>query len=278
MSMPPLKFTNAGKALQLKALAGAELKFTRIGLGDGQLTGKAPATLKTLIHETVSVDITTKTRTADYLTLAGYFDKSKLVAPFWWRELGPYALDPDEGEILYAYANAFEEGEYLEPDGQLLERIISVGVVVGDAANVTAVLSESLLYATRDPETGKVYPEQLPDLNVTAAIQAHDEDPGAHAGMGWTTQFGPVTVMVPLSGWSAAKPWSQTVAVAGVTAADDGLGVYPVDVADDGARKLYEKAYGCLAPEAETGADSVTLTCRDGKPETNFQVIVKGVR
>ena len=89
--------------------------------------------------------------------------------------------------------------------------------------------------------------------------------------------FGPVTVAVPLS-WAGSGPWTQTVAVPGVTAADNGLGVYPVDVADDAARKLYVKAYGCLAAEAETVAGGIVLTCRDGKPETAFQVVVKGVR
>lgn len=98
------------------------------------------------------------------------------------------------------------------------------------------------------------------------------------AGVELLRQFEAVTVNVEASGWTGSGPWTQTLAVPGVVAWDTGLGVYPVDITDAAARKLYEKAYGCLAPEAETGADSVTLTCRDSKPETNFQVIIKGVR
>ena len=97
------------------------------------------------------------------------------------------------------------------------------------------------------------------------------------AQVGAAVTFGPVTVTVPAANWSGSGPWTQTVSVAGVTAADNNLGIYPVGVADNDARKLYEKAYGCLAAEADTVAGGVTLICRDAKPEIDFQIIVKGV-
>lgn len=90
--------------------------------------------------------------------------------------------------------------------------------------------------------------------------------------------FGPVTVSVPVGSWAGAGPWTQTVSVAGVTAADNGLTVCPVDIADNTAREAYKKAYACLAVEAETVAGGIKLTCRDGKPETTFNIVVKGVR
>lgn len=88
----------------------------------------------------------------------------------------------------------------------------------------------------------------------------------------------PVTVTVAVESWTGSGPWTQTVAVAGVTAADEHIGVFPVDMADGDARKLYKKAYNCLAAEAETVAGGVKLTCRDAKPEIAFQVKIKGVR
>lgn len=99
----------------------------------------------------------------------------------------------------------------------------------------------------------------------------------AKAALGYCGTVGPVTVTVPLN-WAGTGPWTQTVPVAGVTAADDGLVIYPVDMADDAARKLYAKAYGCLAAECDTVAGGIVITCRDGKPEVAFQVVVKGVR
>ena len=87
----------------------------------------------------------------------------------------------------------------------------------------------------------------------------------------------PVTVTVDVASWTGSGPWEQTVSVAEVTAEDEHIGVFPVDTADASARKLYEKAYGCLACEAETVAGGVKLTCRDAKPEISFQVKIKGV-
>ena len=100
----------------------------------------------------------------------------------------------------------------------------------------------------------------------------------ARAALGACGAFGPVLVTVDVSAWAGAGPWTQTVSVAGVTAADNGIGVYPVDIADGDARKLYEAAYGCLAAEAETVAGGVKLTCREKKPETSFQIKVQGVK
>lgn len=89
---------------------------------------------------------------------------------------------------------------------------------------------------------------------------------------------GPVTVTLYTSSWSGSGPWTQTVTVSGVTASDNHLHVWPVDVADAAARKLYEKAYGCLAAEAQSVAGGIKFTCRDAKPITNFQVKIEGVR
>lgn len=101
---------------------------------------------------------------------------------------------------------------------------------------------------------------------------------GARSKLGAVTGFGPVTVTLTSSGWSGSGPWTQTATVSGVTASDNHLHVYPVDISDDAARKLYEAAYGCLAAEAQAVAGGVKFTCRSGKPETNFQVRIEGVR
>lgn len=101
---------------------------------------------------------------------------------------------------------------------------------------------------------------------------------GARSNLGACALVAPVTVTLAVASWAGSGPWTQTVTVSGVTASDNHIGVFPVDVADNDARKLYEKAYGCLAAEAETVAGGVKFTCRDKKPETAFQVIIKGVR
>ncbi len=115
-------------------------------------------------------------------------------------------------------------------------------------------------------------------MDVVLSWENVQNKPAAYPPSTHSHIFGPVTVTVPVANWTGSGPWEQTVTVAGVLASDNGLGVYPVDVADDTARKAYEKAYACLAAEAETVNGGMKLICRDGKPETDFTVVVKGVR
>lgn len=100
----------------------------------------------------------------------------------------------------------------------------------------------------------------------------------ARQAMSAVTPVGPTTVTLYASSWSGSGPWTQTVTVSGVTASDNHLHVYPVDVADEAARKLYNAAYGCLAAQADTVAGGIKFTCREKKPETNFQVVIEGGR
>ena len=100
----------------------------------------------------------------------------------------------------------------------------------------------------------------------------------ARQAMSAVTPVGPTTVTLYAASWSGSGPWTQQVSVSGVTANDNHLHVYPVDIADADARKLYDAAYGCLAAQADTLAGAIKFTCRDKKPETNFQVIIEGGR
>lgn len=100
----------------------------------------------------------------------------------------------------------------------------------------------------------------------------------ARQAMSAVTPVGPTTVTLYASSWSGSGPWTQTVTVSGVTASDNHLHIYPVDIADEAARKLYDAAYGCLAAQADTVAGGIKFTCREKKPETNFQVVLEGGR
>lgn len=129
-----------------------------------------------------------------------------------------------------------------------------------------------------DIASGTLSLERLPTVPLSKGGTGAGTAAGARANLGACGTVGPVVVTVAVESWAGTGPWVQTVSVAGVTAADNHIGVYPVDVDDPDARKLYEKAYGCLAAEAETVAGGVKLTCRDACPKTAFQVKVQGVK
>lgn len=82
--------------------------------------------------------------------VAGILSNQSLTSGFYYRELGLFALDPQEGEILYCYGNAGNLAEYIPASGgpDVVEKQIVIQTVVGNAANITAVIDTSLVYAT----------------------------------------------------------------------------------------------------------------------------------
>lgn len=144
-------FTNKGRALQAKALTGAKLNFTRIAVGDGNLNGQAVEDLSALIHEVKSIDIIKlKAEQNGKVTIGGILSNQNITSGFYWRELGLFAQDPDLGEILYCCSNAGNLAEYIpSPSGSdILEKRIDIVAIIGNAANVSATINSSLVYAS----------------------------------------------------------------------------------------------------------------------------------
>lgn len=145
--------TNKGRNLQAKAQTGVELKYTRIGIGDGQLTGQSIPTLTKLISEKKTLPLTKlKLQGQGKAVVGAVLSNLEVTTGFYFREMGVFALDPDEGEILYGYGNSGANAEYIPPAGgaDIIEKSIDMIVVVGQAANVTAVIDSSLVWATHD--------------------------------------------------------------------------------------------------------------------------------
>ncbi|WP_068775786.1 phage tail protein [Paenibacillus sp. FJAT-26967] len=145
--------TNKGISLQAKAQAGKPLKYTRFVLGDGQLAGQSIAALAKVISAKMTIEVSRLKMNPPKQAIIGFVLSNQDVANgFYFRELGLYALDPDEGEILYWYANAGETADYIPPanGSDVIAKNFDVSVFVGQAANVSAIINNSLVYATQD--------------------------------------------------------------------------------------------------------------------------------
>ncbi|TZE82010.1 hypothetical protein FWJ32_07195 [Calorimonas adulescens] len=135
------------------------MNFTKIKIGDGSLSGQSIVDLTSLINTKKELTILGIERlTGGKAKLRSYFTNADILTGFYWRELGVFAQDPDEGEILYCYGNAGTNAEYIPAGGgpDVVERYINVITLVGNATNVSATLG-SEIYVTQadfDNHTG----------------------------------------------------------------------------------------------------------------------------
>ena len=144
---PSMAITNDGQLLYNKAQAGATLNFTGMKLGAGRLAdGQDPQTVSALIDYKFDVTISSITQNTELkvAVITGSRNNSDVDEGTYICELGLYALDPDVGEILYAYSNAGGMGDYFAPASRgAFTWSYQINAAVGNAANVTATLSSN---------------------------------------------------------------------------------------------------------------------------------------
>lgn len=150
-SIPDLVLTNAGATLLAKTPIGSPVPVTKWQIGTGILSdGTNLRTRTKLVSVFTEVPIGRIVPSGKECLVTGtYINKG--FGAFTWSETGLFAQDPDVGEILYAYGNSGSSGGAPIPAGSAQYREIEFGVqmVFDVSANVTATVSESLIYATR---------------------------------------------------------------------------------------------------------------------------------
>lgn len=144
--------TNKGRQLQAKAQAGAQLVYTRMSIGSGTLSGQSLEDMSALITpvKDLAIERLKHPPGSTRALIGGTLTNQDVTTGFFLREVGIFARDPDDGEILYMYANAGTTADYITPSGEdLIEKAINMNVFVGKATNITANIDESLVYVTK---------------------------------------------------------------------------------------------------------------------------------
>ena len=147
--------TAAGLLVLAKGVAGQQINYTKIVLGDGYLEeGQTPRSLTGVVSPKATIDITKCVVNGDRtVTVGGVFTNAQTNDGFYYRELGLYADDPDEdvGEVLYCYGNCGDLAEWIPPTGgaTIVEKTIDIVTAIGTATNVTAYIPADA-YATKE--------------------------------------------------------------------------------------------------------------------------------
>lgn len=206
MSFSKISFTNAGRALQAKALAGTPLVFTKIALGSGSLNGRDPATFTSLLELKVSLSISKTTREGQQVMLEANFSNQDNNTGFYWREVGLFANDPTLGEILYCYGNAGNVAEYIQPStSSSIEKVITLTAVVGNAQNVTAIINTAAFATKKDISAMTMSLSEVNSKLAQKAKQIDLENINAIVG-GNTTGINKLNSLVDALASGAPKP------------------------------------------------------------------------
>lgn len=146
------KLTASGKNLLLRALAGETITFTKIQLGNGN--AQEPTEATGLANPILTVELSKIVIGTEYVTLTAQFTNGTVTSGFHITEAGFFAEDPDDStkEILYALGNEDESTADYVPDNanRILEMQFDALIFIGDAENVSAAISSSLVYASKE--------------------------------------------------------------------------------------------------------------------------------
>lgn len=145
------KLTAYGKKLLLRALVGETLTFTGVQLGNGE--AQDPAKAIALSNPILWVGLSKIEIGSDYATLTARFNNSSVEVGFRVTEIGFFVQDPDDDtkEILYALGNdELGSADYIpDKEDRLFEMQFDALMFIGEAKNVSASISSSLVYASK---------------------------------------------------------------------------------------------------------------------------------
>lgn len=138
--------TVKGLALMAKAVAGvAELEFTKIAISDTVLSGdlSAKTSIGTIKQEQVASSVWKEGSST--ISVSAGFSNENLAQGYYVRNIGLYAKDPTEGEILYSISIADEDSssvDWMPPYAEVGISGLSVDLIVeiSDASKVNVVV------------------------------------------------------------------------------------------------------------------------------------------
>jgi len=145
--------TTKGQALMAKLIAGSGIaNFTSIKTSSTVYTQEQLEALTALTNIKQSADISSIERiNGSSVNIKGALNNTALVTGYTVNTIGLYAIDPDDGEILYAVARATTAG-YMPPYNSITSSgiLFDFVVTVGNATNVTVTINPAAVATQAD--------------------------------------------------------------------------------------------------------------------------------
>ena len=271
-SFNPSKMTALGLGLLAKAQADlANIHFTKLKTGDGRhpdnsenLSGYTDllsprqsfpvAELSVINNSTVYCKV--------------YVNNEGLEQGYHVREVGLFATDPDQGEILYAMATVHisddgsEEADYLPAYNSYMPATIEIEFYT-EVSNAESVTIEGL----PEPEPAiKVYIDQL----VSRLMISHNADTEAHPSLRPVT----VEITVPVEAWQEDESGGDYGFSAMVDCEDAAVSNVPIVTLDKSCLKAAGDAGVCPTVEALDGSLHLWATAKPASELTGWVTLL----
>ena len=141
--------TEKGLNLQAKINAGlATLNFTKISIGSGS---NSSSSLTDLVKREKDLTIASCTVDGSIVKLVSTLTNTGITKPFKERELGLFATDPDDGEIMFAYMTDTDPDTMpAEGSTTVVSKRMTLNLTFSNTGNVSAVLDSGQLVTFAD--------------------------------------------------------------------------------------------------------------------------------
>lgn len=166
--IPKIVLTSAGEALLAKTAEGYAVPVTRWQIGKGALPAGSSLDRTALVDPVEYLPLYQVTSEGAQATVLGQFTNQAVTEAFPFEELGLLAQDPEVGEILFCYGNAFGKGEEIQAGTvQLREFIFGTELIFSGSANVTGEIQQALVFI---PLAQKGQPEGVAPLGEDGLV------------------------------------------------------------------------------------------------------------
>ena len=144
--------TEKGLQLQAKINAGlATLHFTKISIGSGS---SSSSSLTDLVKREKDLTIASCTVDGSIVKLVSTLTNTGITKPFKERELGLFATDLDDGEIMFAYMTDIDPDTMpAEGSATVVSKRMTLNLAFSNTGNVSAVLDSGQLVTFADIKT-----------------------------------------------------------------------------------------------------------------------------
>jgi hypothetical protein len=145
--------TEKGLQLQAKINAGlATLHFTKISIGSG--SSSSSSSLTDLVKREKDLTIASCTVDGSIVKLVSTLTNTGITKPFKERELGLFATDRDDGEIMFAYMTDTDPDTMpAEGSATVVSKRMTLNLAFSNTGNVSAVLDSGQLVTFADIKT-----------------------------------------------------------------------------------------------------------------------------